>query len=288
MANQVYTIVTDRIVDLLERGTVPWRRPWAGPAQEPKNLQSGRPYRGINVLLLSAAGFGSPYWLTFKQAKQRGGHVRKGEHGSIVVFYKDWRPEDRTDDDGRPVVIPVLRYYRVWNVEQCEGIEYPVPDVPTIDFRPIDRCESVVADMPGRPEIRHGEARAWYRPISDTVNMPRPELFTSAEEYYSALFHELTHATGHKSRLDRPGIANVQPFGSADYSREELVAEMGAAFLCGHCSIETATIDNSAAYIAGWLAKLRSDRKLVVVAAGQAQRAADFILAKSAALSAAA
>jgi antirestriction protein ArdC len=288
MANQVYTIVTDRIVELLERGTVPWRKPWAGPAQEPKNLCSGRPYRGINVFLLSAAGFGSPYWLTFKQAKQRGGHVRKGEHGSIVVFYKDWRPEDRTDDDGRPVVIPVLRYYRVWNVEQCEGIEYPRPDVPTIDLRPIDRCESVVGGMPSRPEIRHGEARAWYRPSADVVNMPRPELFTSAEEYYSTLFHELTHSTGHRSRLDRPGIANVQPFGSADYSREELVAEMAPAFLCGHCSIEATTLDNSAAYIAGWLAKLRSDRKLVVVAAGQAQRAADFILAKSAALSAAA
>ncbi|MDY7107505.1 MAG: zincin-like metallopeptidase domain-containing protein [Planctomycetota bacterium] len=288
MANQVYTIVTDRIVQLLEEGTVPWRKPWAGPAQEPKNLRSGRPYRGINVFLLSAAGFGSPWWLTFRQAKARGGHIRKGEHGSIVVFYKDWRPEDRTDDDGRPVVIPVLRYYRVWNVEQCEGIDYPKPDVPTIDFRPIDRCERVVADMPRRPEIRHGEARAWYRPSADVVNMPRPELFTSAEEYYSTLFHELTHSTGHKSRLDRPGIANVQPFGSADYSREELIAEMGAAFLSGFCGIETATIDNSAAYIAGWLSKLRSDRKLVVQAASQAQRAADFILAKSAALATAA
>jgi len=287
MANQVYQIVTDRIVSLLESGTVPWRKPWAGPANEPKNLQSGKAYRGINVFLLSAVGFGSPYWVTFKQAKGRGGHVRKGERGSLVVFYKDWDTGKR-DDDGRPVVLPVLRYYRVWNAEQCDGVEYPRIDVPTLDFQPIDRCERVVADMPRAPEIRQGEARAWYQPSADVVNIPRPELFTSVEEYYSTLFHELTHATGHKSRLDRPGVAQVQPYGSAVYSREELIAECGAAFLCGHCSIEAATLDNSAAYIAGWLAKLRSDRKLVVQAASQSQRAADYILAKSAALSAAA
>ena len=287
MANQVYQIVTDRIVSLLESGTVPWRKPWAGPANEPKNLQSGKAYRGINVFLLSAVGFGSPYWLTFKQASARGGHVRKGEHGSLVVFYKDWDTGKR-DDDGRPVVLPVLRYYRVWNVEQCDGVEYPSIDVPTLDFRPIDRCERVVADMPRAPKIVQGEARAWYQPTADVVNMPQPELFRSVEEYYSTLFHELTHSTGHKSRLDRPGVAQVQPFGSAVYSREELIAECGAAFLCGHCSIEAATLDNSAAYIAGWLAKLRSDRKLVVQAASQAQRAADWILDRSAALSAAA
>ena len=287
MANQVYQIVTDRIVSLLESGTVPWRKPWAGPAHEPKNLQSGKAYRGINVFLLSAVGFGSPYWVTFKQAKGRGGHVRKGEHGSLVVFYKDWET-DKRDEDGRPVVSPVLRYYRVWNVEQCDGLEYPAVDVPSLDFHPIDRCERVVADMPRAPKIVQGEARAWYQPTADVVNMPQPELFRSVEEYYSTLFHELTHSTGHKSRLDRPGVAQVQPFGSAVYSREELIAECGAAFLCGHCSIETATLDNSAAYIAGWLQKLRSDRKLVVHAASQAQRAADWILNRSAALAAAA
>ena len=278
MANQVYRIVTDRVIRLLEQGTVPWRKPWAGgPAQWPKNLVSGQQYRGINVFLLSAAGFESPWWLTYKQAQQRGGHVRKGEESSVVVFYKDW-DTGKTDDDGKPVRVPVLRYYRVFNVAQCEGFEYSRPDLPERDFRPIERCESVVSGMPKRPAIEHREARAYYRPSTDTVNMPRAALFESDAAYYSVLFHELTHSTGHRSRLDRSGITKAAAFGSAEYSREELIAEMGAAFLCGHCAIETHTIENSAAYIDSWLGRLRRDPKLVVQAASKAQAAADFIL----------
>ncbi len=276
MASQVYNIVTDRVLSLLEHGVVPWKRPWAG-GEPPANLVSKKPYRGINPFLLASTGYASPYWLTFKHAQQRGGNVRTGEKATPVIFWKRWQTE-RTDPDtgeSAKVSMPILRYYNVFNAEQCDGID--APELTTAEFHPIERCESVVSEMPSPPTITHGEPRAWYRPLTDTVNMPRPELFVGPQEYYSTLFHELTHATGHVSRLGRPGIEDIQPFGSADYSREELVAEMGAAFVCGFCGIETATIENSAAYINGWLRKLRDDHKLVVVAAAQAQRAADCI-----------
>ncbi len=279
MANKVYQLVTDRVVSLLEREVVPWRRPWSGADVQPQNLVSRRPYRGINPFLLGCTGFVSPFWLTFRQAKERGGYVRKGEKATLVIFWKRWRTE-RVDPETGDIEVaerPILRYFNVFNVEQCEDIDAPaLPD--GRDFQPIERCESVVEDMPKRPTIEHREARAYYRSSCDTVNMPRAELFAGDEEYYSTVFHELTHATGHKDRLGRSGIENVQPFGSADYSREELVAEMGAAFLCGHCGIDTATIDNSAAYIGSWLKRLRDDHRLVVTAAAQAQKAADFIL----------
>ena len=280
MASTVYDIVTDQVLKLLERGTVPWHRPWHG-GELPQNLVSRKAYRGINPFLLGCTGYASPYWLSYKQAQQRGGNVRKGEKSTLVVFWKRWTTEKRDAETGEKTstTLPILRYYRVFNVEQCEGVE--APELADKDFEPIERCESVVADMPNAPTIENRETRAYYRPRTDTVNMPRPELFNSAPEYYSTLFHELTHSTGHVSRLRRKDIEDVQPFGSADYSREELVAEMGAAFLCGHCGIEAATIENTAAYLNGWLRKLRDDRKLVIVAAAQAQRAADCILGVS-------
>jgi len=277
---EVYQKITDRIIQLLEQGDVPWRKPWSGgPAAHPKNLNTGKPYRGINVFMLHAAGYESPWWLTFKQARGRGGHVRKGEKGWPVVFWK-FHEVGSTDDDGKATTkaIPLLRQYTVFNVDQCDDIEAPAaPGVKTFDFDPIASAEGVVANMPKRPTIGHGENRAYYRPSTDAVNMPKPERFSLPTEYYSTLFHELTHATGHTSRLDRKLDTRLAAFGTADYSREELVAEMGAAFLCGHAGIDQ-TLDNSAAYIGGWLKRLRNDKRLVVTAAAQAQKAADFIL----------
>ena len=172
--------------------------------------------------------------------------------------------------------IPLLRYYTVFNLEQTTGIETPMePHKQT--FQPIERCEALVASMPQRPTLHHGEPRAYYRPLVDAINMPRPELFDSPEEYYSTLFHEMTHSTGHERRLNRPTLTDLCPFGSTNYSKEELVAEMGAAFLCGVCGIENRTVDNSAAYIASWLRVLKNDKQMVILAAAQAQRAADFI-----------
>lgn len=279
MANKVYQIVTDRVIALLERGVVPWRRPWAGADVQPQNLVSRRPYRGVNPFLLACTGFASPYWVTFKQAKTLGGSVRRGQKSTPVIFWKRWRTEriDSETGDRESVEIPILRYYNVFNAEQCDGID--VPELPKVhDFQPIERCESIVPGMANPPQIEHREARAYYRPTSDTINMPRAELFIGPEAYYGTLYHELSHSTGHSSRLNRQGIASLAAFGSADYSREELIAEMGAAFLCGHCGIESVTLDNSASYIAGWLRRLREDHRLVVSAAAAAQRAADYIL----------
>ena len=272
--NDVYQIVTDRIIQLLESGTVPWHQPWKGGNQWPQNLISRRTYRGINLFLLNAARYTSPFWLTFRQVQSLGGSVKKGERSFPVVFWKILEEEV----EGEKKKIPFLRYHGVFNVAQCEGIK--VPGLPIVEskFQPIERCEQVVAGMPKAPAIKHNAGRASYSPLLDEISLPETNLFESQEGYYSTLFHELTHSTGHLSRLNRKEITDPIRFGSDPYSREELVAEMGAAFLCGHCEIENTTITQSASYIQNWLEQLKDDRKLVVHAAAQAQKACDFIL----------
>jgi len=251
-------------------------------------LMSQKAYRGINVWVLASAGYSSPYWLTYRQAQEIGGYVRKGEHGSPVVFWK-WLEKGEESQDGEETdstsrQVPIARLYTVFNVQQCELPERLRPLL-AIDnalgadtHQQIAACEQIIAHMPQRPAIQHGEARAYYRPLADTVNMPARSLFPKTEHYYSVLFHELTHATGHASRLDRATLRDMLAFGDTNYSKEELCAEMGAAYLCGMAGIVNETVDNSAAYLQGWLSKLRNDKKLLVQAAAQAQKAADFIL----------
>jgi antirestriction protein ArdC len=271
--SSVYSIVTEQILKQLESGAAPWHRPWT--TQAPKNLVSGRGYRGINVFLLASNGYGSPYWLTYKQATERGGHVRKGEHGTKVVFWKiGTRETEDSDGDAVERKSIVLRYYTVFNVEQCEGITAPDS---TRAVNPIEECERIVRGMPNPPAFEQ-DARAWYRPSTDTVGMPSRNAFNSAEEHYSTLFHELIHSTGHTKRVGRDGIEKLNTFGSESYSKEELIAEMGAAMLCGIAGIERRTIANSAAYLQSWIDVLKSDSRMVVSAASQAQKAADYIL----------
>lgn len=286
-----YDTITARIMEQLEQGTIPWQQPWNSVAGMPRNLLSQKAYRGINVWLLASAGYSSPYWLTFRQAQEIGGYVRKGEHGSPVVFWK-WLERSEESQDGEETDsttrrVPLARLYTVFNVQQCDLPERLQPFL-TIDnalgadsYRQIEACEQIVAQMPLQPAIQHGEARAYYRPVTDTVNMPTHSLFPKAEHYYSVLFHELTHSTGHASRLDRATLRDLLAFGDTNYSREELCAEMGAAYLCGVAGIANETVNNSAAYIHGWLGRLRSDKKVLVQAAAQAQKAADFILSKA-------
>lgn len=284
----VYDIITDRMVALLEKGIVPWHKPWVGGEAQgaPRNLASGKAYRGINVFLLGSAGYSSPYWVSYKQAQERGGQVRKGEKSTPAIFWKLWKPEDAAEGaaegDKEARRVPLLRYYSVFNVEQCDGLEYSKPIAPEVpEFDPISTAAHLAACMPKPPTITHAEARAYYRPITDTLNMPKPELFAAPAEYYSTLFHEMTHATGHASRIGRPGVTELCAFGSAQYAREELVAEMGAAYLCAEAGILHHTADNSAAYLAGWIKNLRGDNKLAIVAAAQAQKAADYITGRS-------
>jgi len=273
----VYEIVTSRILAELERGEIPWRRPWR--TLPPANLISKKPYRGINVFLLALAGYGSQHWLTFNQAKQLGGNVRKGEHGTKIVFWKFDKFETETGDgETEERRSAILRYYTVFNLEQTEGLKALLALPPAF---PIESAEEIVKGMPNPPAFEQ-DARAAYIPSCDTVTMPSRTAFESPAEYYSTLFHELTHSTGHAKRLGREGIEKIQPFGSEDYSKEELVAEMGSAMLCGIAGIEQATISNSAAYLQSWIRRLKADSRLVVSAASAAQKAADYIRGESA------
>ena len=281
MSNTVYEIITEQVMEKLKNGEIPWHKPWTG--SYPKNLVSNKEYRGINVFLLSCQKFSSPYWVSYKQAEELGGHVKKGEKSTMVVFWKQITVEGKNEEKETEKTIPFLRYYRIFNVEQCEGIDpkkIPTTEVNPI-FQSIPACEQTVEGMQKRPDIRQGDIRAYYSPLEDFVNMPKKETFAKEEFYYSVLFHELGHSTGHESRLDRKKFNEWAAFGSESYSKEELVAEMTAAFLCGHHQIEQETIDNSAAYIQSWLKKLANDPKMVVLAAAQAQKAADYILNKS-------
>lgn len=277
----VYEIITERISERLENGVIPWRRPWKD-AGEPKNLITKKAYRGINWILLSSAGYANPHFLTFKQCKDLGGSVKKGSGGIPVVFWK-WGEYEREKESGEKVTenVPILRYYTVFNVEQCEGID--PKKIPSINGRDtlqdIPSAQSIVDGMPARPNIRHLEARAYYQPRLDYVNMPDRGLFIDDEHYYSVLFHELTHSTGHESRLKRHEKSEFEfhYWGDANYAREELVAEMGSAFLMGHVGLSVPDIENTAAYIRSWLKALRNDKRMVVLAAAQAQKAADYI-----------
>lgn len=275
--SDVYQIITDRIIELLENGVAPWRKPWSC-GKAPTNLVSGKEYQGINTFLLAHSAWNSPYWLTFKQAQDRGGHVRKGEKGTPVIFWTIYEKEDESAEDGKKR-LPVLRYYTVFNAEQCDGIETPpsnVPEWPEHDR--IEKAEAIQLAMPNRPTVTYGGGRAFYRPSTDTVTVPELKRFEKPEEFYSTLFHELAHATGHESRLNREGVVGRHYFGDKDYSREELIAEMTAAFLCGHCGIENSTLENSAAYLQSWIKVLRGDKKLAITAAAHAQKAANYIL----------
>jgi antirestriction protein ArdC len=273
MSTKVYEIITERIIEELEKGTAPWHKPWAS-GEMPKSLISKKEYRGLNIFLLNSRGFTSPYFLSFKQCKEKGGSIRSGEKGTPVIF---WKWLEKEDEDGNPKKYPLLRYYTVFNVSQCESIEDPFTESTRNDFTPIDECERIVDGMPLKPEIKLNGVGACYSPIKDMVYMPLREQFDNPEYFYSTLFHELTHSTGHESRLNRD-VKNG--FGSEKYSKEELIAEMGASFLCGISGIENKTVDNSASYINSWLSRLKKDKKLVVLAGANAQKAVDFIRGK--------
>jgi len=279
---KVYDLINDRIMQLLEQGTVPWRKTWNAASNQPMNLISKKEYCGINVFILACQEYSSPYWLTFKQVQDKGGHVIKGSKSCPVIFWKWLDKKEAGSDDADTVTvngkIPMLRYYSVFNLQQTEGIE-PPPTTETITntFTPIERAEQIISNMPLRPEIKYGGNSASYSPTWDVVKMPVREAFESSEEFYSTLYHELSHATGHQKRIGRKGILEPSYFGSHEYSKEELCSEMSAAFLCGHSGIER-TIENSAAYIQGWLKALKNDKKLLIMAASQGQKAADYIL----------
>ena len=271
----VYEVITARILEELERGVVPWRRPWDQVAS--KNVATGKKYKGINAITLPGGLFA-----TFKQVKDLGGHVKKGAHGFPVVFFSfpdhaKEKEEEKEDgkEDGRTA--PIIRYYHVFRVEDCEGLG--VEKIKEEGSTSIETAETIVQEMKNRPTIiEKTSTEAYYRPDTDTIHIPNRSQFSMIEEFYSTLFHELIHSTGHADRLGRKTLTAAAAFGSEEYGKEELVAEFGASFLCGEAKIDNTTIKNSAAYINSWKKVIKADVTLVLKAAGMGQKAADYIL----------
>lgn len=281
MSTAIYTAVTARIIEALARGVVPWRKPWNASSAIPCNAVSLRSYRGINVLLLGLSPYSDPRWMTFRQAKELGGSVRKGEKATTIVFWKplEFEKVDVETGELHRQYVPLLRCYHVFNREQIEGSDLQPLETRLVSERErIERAEALVRSMPNPPVIKEGGSVAAYKPSVDTVRIPGIGTFQSPDTYYATLFHELGHSTGHEKRLNRPGLSGAIQFGSARYSREELIAELTSAFCCARTELDNSLIENAASYMQSWLDVLKVDSKAIVIAAAQAQKAADYIL----------
>ena len=279
MNRDIYQTITDRFVEQLKKGTVPWQKPWFGV----QNMVSRKQYRGINALLLGSAEFQSPFWVSFKQALDLGGHIKKGEKSTPVIYYKLFDRHDEAGNaiirgDGRAARVPFIRWANVFNLDQTEGITPPAITNGQSTGQSLDKAAEIVVNAKLCP-IHHTGFAALYSPQDDIIRMPPRSSFRSPEDYHLTLFHEMTHATGHSSRLDREGITQPAKFGSERYSKEELIAELGAAFLSNEAGILTSLqFENSSAYLGSWIQKFQNDPRMIISAASQAQRGADFVL----------
>lgn len=283
--SDIYTTVTNKIIADLEKGNLTWLQPWqaghaAGSISRPLRA-AGKPYQGINVIMLWVAalerGYSCPIWLTYKQAKEIGGQVKKGEKGSLVV-YSSTLTRTETDEKGEEAEkkIPFMKGYSVFNAEQIDGLPghfYARPEAQQNEIERIDAAETFFKQTGA--EIRHGGDRAYYAAASDHVQMPLASAFQSGESYYATLAHELTHWTKHPTRLNRD--FGRKRWGDEGYAMEELVAEIGAAFLCADLGITPETREDHAAYIASWLKALKNDKRAIFTAASYAQRAVDHL-----------
>lgn len=286
----VYGNFTQLILNKLEQGVVPWYQPWNCNGL-PSNYLTKKPYRGINLWLLLSLNHELPFYLTFKQAKELGGMVKKGSKAIPVCYWNfvyKHKETGRTIPEGLLGDYPIdsltkvcyLKEYKVFPIEQIDGIDWELPENGGNQSLPVlERCESVYDEMHEPPKLTHEKEGAYYHPSLDLINLPPKPRFRTAEDYYAVLFHELVHSTGHKNRLNRPGVEEIDYFGSENYSTEELIAEMGAGFLCGLSGIQEARlIDNQAAYIKNWVSRLKNDKNLLIDAASKAQKAVDYIL----------
>lgn len=275
MGANIYEIVTERIIEKIENGVVPWKIPWVD--RKAVNWVTQKPYRGINTLLLDPGEYAS-----FKQIKDAGGSVKPGEKAQMCVFFK-WveKEKDGEDEEKGTERVPYLRYYNVFNIAtQVDGLKSKVKDEESFENNPIEEAESIFNGYKNKPKVTFGSGRAYYMPSEDRINIPPTNDFKNIEQYYSTLFHEMVHSTGAKHRLNRDGIVKKAAFGDEVYGKEELVAEIGANMLCGIARIVNDTIDNSAAYVKAWLKALKDDKTLIVRASQQAQKASDHILGK--------
>jgi antirestriction protein ArdC len=279
MNRDIYQAITERFVEQLKHGTVPWQKPWFAV----QNIVSRKPYRGINALLLGSTDYQSPFWISFKQSLELGGHVKKGEKSTPVIYYKILEKRDKAGnvimgEDGRPARIPFVRWANVFNLDQTEGIQAPTLTASQSASQPLEKAAAIVENARLCP-IHHAGFAACYSPKDDVIRIPAPSTFHSHEDYYHTLYHELIHAAGHSSRLDREGVTQRARFGSERYCKEELIGELGAAFLSNEADIlDSVRFQNSAAYLASWIQKLENDPRMIVSAASQAQRSSDFIM----------
>lgn len=290
-SRDLYREVTDKIITMIENGVAPWRRTWSTYGLA-RNYVTGHIYTGINLILMNNTPHPIPYFMTFTQVKEQGGQIRQGSKSHMViyfnVYYKDSLDQTLSIEEARTrsnggeeiQILKFIKYFNIFNIEDIEDIEFNVSEIEIKLNEKIERCEGIILNMPNPPELKSIDGnRAFYSPTQDFVNIPPIEQFETAEDYYATFFHELTHSTGHASRLAREEVMNPQTFGSKPYSREELVAEMGASFLCSSVQIDYDNItENNAAYLAGWLKVLKEDRKFIFKAAAEAQKAADYIL----------
>ena len=294
--DKVFQMVTDKIIAEMEKGIIPWQKPWTGGAQNYAiSHTTGKQYSMLNQWLL---GCRSGEWLTFNQVKAEGGSVKAGEKSSIIVFWQTSYTKTvkvtKTDEDGNEetelkkiaVRCPILKYFNVFHIDQCNGIKprYSKPEGEQVKFDhdPIEDAENVVGLYFNREACTLNVTdsdQAFYRPSSDSVTVPMLSQYEITEEYYSTLFHEMVHSTGHRDRLNRDTLTKSAAFGSEVYSREELVAEMGAAFMIAKLGIDCEkAFRNSVAYLQSWIKALRNDKKMIVVAAGRAEDAVEYIL----------
>lgn len=272
----IYSMVNDKIIAHLEKGVIPWKQPWTS-AGIPQNLISKRHYQGINFMLLNMPQYDQNYFLTFKQVQELGASVKKGEHGHHVVY---WKWLERENEETKEIEkVPMVNYYKVFNVSQCTGIsDKMVPKIEEDKNNPIKSCEEIIDKMHNKPDIKYGNEDAGYFPKQDYIQMPERKYFNNSENYYETLFHELVHSTGHTTRLNRKELMDSKYFGSELYAKEELTAEIGASYLKSLAGLPMDQLENNASYIQSWLTKLKNDKKLIVQASSQAQRATDYIL----------
>ena len=277
----LYETITQRILNELANGVLPWRKTWKSGL--PKSLATGREYRGLNILVLGTTPYASRYWLTYREAERHGGHVRKGERATPVIYWK-WRTLEELrrleEETGQENLVPCVPFVSaVFNLEQVEGVATPADDLPGHHDR-LQVADQMLEVMPDKPEIIHTlTSTPAYSPRFDRVTMPHLSQFESADEYYTTLFHELTHSVGSPRRLNRFGEVEGDRF--EQYSFEELVAEFGAAFLCGFAGIQNRRTESlQASYIEGWARVFKQDSRILVRAASAAQRAADYIRGK--------
>lgn len=287
----LYQQVTNRIIAHLEKGEVPWRKTWSDYGLA-RNLATNHIYTGINMILMNCLPYPIPYYMTFKQVQEQGGRIRQGAKAELV-FYFNILFKDKADNtlsreeatrlemQGAEVkVLKYLKYYNVFNIKDIEGIEYAAPDITLQPHEKLERCENILLNMPNAPEMIHEDlSQAYYNKVHDFVNMPEIGQFQGPEEYYVTFFHELAHATGHEKRLNRTGITESAKFADKKYSEEELIAEMTASFLSAQVSIDfDPIIENTAAYLQGWLKVLKEDKMFIFKVAAEAQKAADYVL----------